>query len=85
MLFNLVRKHFPYILSHPQLGGVGFDINCGVRLVRTNLSEKDVMDVKEQLAQSLFDHIPVGVGSQGVIPTVQKDLNDALVFISISF
>lgn len=26
----------------------------------------------------MFDHIPVGVGSQGVIPTVQKDLNDAL-------
>ena len=40
-------------------GGVGFDINCGVRLLRTNLSEKDVLPVKEQLAQSLFDHIPV--------------------------
>ncbi len=52
-------------------GGVGFDINCGVRLIRTNLMEKDVTSVKEELAQSLFDHIPVGVGSQGVIPTVQ--------------
>ena len=40
-------------------GGVGFDINCGVRLLRTNLTEKDVAPVKEQLAQSLFDHIPV--------------------------
>lgn len=50
------------------LGGVGFDINCGVRLIRTNLSEKDVQPVKEQLAQSLFDHIPVGVGSKGIIP-----------------
>ena len=49
-------------------GGVGFDINCGVRLLRTNLDEKDVQPVKEQLAQSLFDHIPVGVGSKGVIP-----------------
>lgn len=47
-------------------GGVGFDINCGVRLVRTNLSEKDVQPVKEQLTQSLFDHIPVGVGSKGI-------------------
>ena len=46
-------------------GGVGFDINCGVRLIRTNLSEKDVQPVKEQLTQSLFDHIPVGVGSKG--------------------
>ncbi len=32
-------------------GGVGFDINCGVRLIRTNLTEKDVEGVKEQLAQ----------------------------------
>ena len=32
-------------------GGVGFDINCGVRLVRTNLRQKDVEPIKEQLAQ----------------------------------
>lgn len=50
------------------LGGVGFDINCGVRLLRTNLMEKDVQPIKEQLAQSMFDHIPVGVGSKGIIP-----------------
>lgn len=43
----------------------GFDINCGVRLLRTNLTEKDVGPVREQLAQALFDHIPVGVGSKG--------------------
>ena len=59
-------------------GGVGFDINCGVRLLRTNLTEKDVGPVKEQLAQSLFDHIPVGVGSKGVIPTTAADLDSAL-------
>lgn len=53
-------------------GGVGFDINCGVRLLRTNLDEIDVQPVKEQLAQSLFDHIPVGVGSKGVIPMGAK-------------
>ncbi len=34
-------------------GGVGFDINCGVRLLRTNLSEKEILPVKEQLAQYL--------------------------------
>lgn len=60
-------------------GGVGFDINCGVRLIRTNLKEKDVEPVKEALAQSLFDHIPVGVGSEGVIPTQERDLAEALV------
>lgn len=45
-------------------GGVGFDINCGVRFIRTNLSEKDVQPYKEELAQAMFDHIPVGVGSR---------------------
>uniref|UniRef100_A0A673K870 3'-phosphate/5'-hydroxy nucleic acid ligase n=1 Tax=Sinocyclocheilus rhinocerous TaxID=307959 RepID=A0A673K870_9TELE len=61
-------------------GGVGFDINCGVRLLRTNLDEGDVQPVKEQLAQSMFDHIPVGVefGSKGVIPMGAKDLEEAL-------
>ncbi|TMW63519.1 hypothetical protein Poli38472_002460 [Pythium oligandrum] len=49
-------------------GGVGFDINCGVRLIRTNLHEDDLKDKRELLAQTLFDHIPVGVGSKGVIP-----------------
>ena len=58
-------------------GGVGFDINCGVRLIRTNLDEKDVLPVKEQLTQSLFDHIPVGVGSKGIIPMNAKDLEEA--------
>jgi tRNA-splicing ligase RtcB len=43
---------------------VGFDINCGVRLIRTNLTEKDVAPYKEKLTQKLFDQIPVGVGSR---------------------
>ena len=56
-------------------GGVGFDINCGVRLLRTNLTEAEVSPLREQLAQALFDHIPVGVGSQGIIPTTAADLD----------
>ncbi len=59
-------------------GGVGFDINCGVRLLRTNLTEHDVAPVREQLAQTLFDHIPVGVGSKGIIPTTMASLEEAL-------
>eukprot|EP01147_Barroeca_monosierra_P003096 gene3096-5866_t len=59
-------------------GGVGFDINCGVRLLRTNLDLKDVDPLKEQLAQSLFDHIPVGVGSKGVVPMTAAELEEAL-------
>ena len=46
LLFSNIISLF-LILS----GGVGFDINCGVRLLRTNLDEKDVQPVKEQLAQ----------------------------------
>ncbi|KAI0234445.1 RNA-splicing ligase-like protein RtcB [Lamellibrachia satsuma] len=59
-------------------GGVGFDINCGVRLLRTNLFEADITPIKEQLAQSLFDHIPVGVGSKGIIPMTARDLEETL-------
>jgi tRNA-splicing ligase RtcB len=59
-------------------GGVGFDINCGVRLLRTNLTEAEVGPVKEALAQSLFDHIPVGVGSRGIIPTSPAALEAVL-------
>eukprot|EP00759_Apiculatamorpha_spiralis_P050583 PhF_6_TR482/c0_g1_i1/m.225/K14415/RTCB, rtcB; tRNA-splicing ligase RtcB len=51
-------------------GGIGFDINCGVRVIRTNLTMDDLKgDVKEHLVQSLYDHILTGVGSQGLIPT----------------
>jgi len=59
-------------------GGVGFDINCGVRLLRTNLYLEDVLPVIEELTQALFDHIPVGVGSKGIIPTSGADLEAAL-------
>lgn len=68
--------HDPLSIISP--GGVGFDINCGVRLVRTNLFEKDVKPVQEQIAQSLFDHIPVGVGSKGIIPMNARDMEEAL-------
>lgn len=46
-------------------GGVGYDINCGVRLVRTNLSFADVRPHLETLIQGLFRHIPTGVGRSG--------------------
>lgn len=59
-------------------GGVGFDINCGVRFIRTNLFEKDVQPVKEEICQCLFDHIPVGVGTKGIIPMTANDLDEVL-------
>nr|CAD2185376.1 unnamed protein product [Meloidogyne enterolobii] len=59
-------------------GGVGFDINCGVRLIRTNLFEKDVQPYKEQLTQTMFDYIPVGIGSKGIIPINVRDFEECL-------
>jgi tRNA-splicing ligase RtcB len=35
-------------------GGVGFDINCGVRLLRSNLSIEDLLPVRDKLADALF-------------------------------
>ncbi|MDI3486803.1 MAG: hypothetical protein PWQ50_2023, partial [Methanolobus sp.] len=45
-------------------GGVGFDINCGVRLIRSNLMEDDVRPRLAELLDSLFEAIPSGVGSK---------------------
>jgi tRNA-splicing ligase RtcB len=53
-------------------GGVGYDINCGVRLVRTNLLYRDVEEKISRLVDALFSLIPSGVGSQGAIPKISK-------------
>jgi tRNA-splicing ligase RtcB (3'-phosphate/5'-hydroxy nucleic acid ligase) len=44
-------------------GGVGYDINCGVRLIRTDLTLEDVKPKIEILAEALFSGIPCGLGS----------------------
>jgi RNA-splicing ligase RtcB len=48
-------------------GGVGYDINCGVRVLRTNLDEKDVRPKLRTLIDTLFEEVPTGVGRQGKI------------------
>jgi tRNA-splicing ligase RtcB len=48
-------------------GGVGFDISCGVRTMLTGLKVADVLPVQKQLAESLFQQIPAGLGSRGSI------------------
>ena len=45
-------------------GGVGYDINCGVRLLSSNLSEQDVRPKLGQLASAIFDNVPSGLGSR---------------------
>src|SRR4029079_13163373 len=46
-------------------GGVGYDINCGVRLLRSNLQWDDVKDRIRPLVDQLFRDIPTGVGQHG--------------------
>jgi tRNA-splicing ligase RtcB len=60
-------------------GGVGFDINCGVRLVRSNLSEKDVRPRLSKLLDDLFETIPTGVGSKSRLKVSDAELDDIFV------
>jgi len=56
-------------------GGVGYDINCGVRLVRTNLREKDVRPILARLLDTLFEYVPSGLGSKGRIRVDARGLD----------
>ena len=59
-------------------GGVGFDINCGVRLLRTNLTEAEVYAKRGELVDSLFHNIPSGVGSKGKIKLSSREIDEVL-------
>jgi tRNA-splicing ligase RtcB (3'-phosphate/5'-hydroxy nucleic acid ligase) len=48
-------------------GGVGYDINCGVRMIRSDLTEADVRPRIEEVVTELFTHVPAGVGVGGPI------------------
>jgi tRNA-splicing ligase RtcB (3'-phosphate/5'-hydroxy nucleic acid ligase) len=55
-------------------GGVGYDINCGVRLIRSNLSEADVHPRIEEIVTALFTQVPCGVGEGGGVKLEQSEL-----------
>ncbi|MFC7046414.1 RtcB family protein [Halobacteriaceae archaeon GCM10025711] len=59
-------------------GGVGYDINCGVRMVKTNLTYDDVQGKEEELVNALFDAIPSGLGGGGVVETDQATIEEIL-------
>src|SRR5215472_1500010 len=59
-------------------GGVGYDINCGVRLVRSNLYYQDVKPYLRQLVEELFRQVPTGVGKSGKYRFNQKELKHLL-------
>ena len=58
-------------------GGVGFDINCGVRLLRTDLTERDVRPRLRELVDTLFDLVPSGVGEKARVRLSKAEAREA--------
>jgi tRNA-splicing ligase RtcB len=59
-------------------GGVGYDINCGVRMLRTNLDAGDVKPRMRDLVGALFEHVPCGVGVGGQVTRTGDDERELL-------
>ncbi len=59
-------------------GGIGFDINCGVRLMSTSLTYDEVRPRLKTLVQALFNQIPSGVGSDGMVRLNPDNFDDAM-------
>lgn len=59
-------------------GGIGFDINCGMRLIRTNLTYKDVQPHIRKLVDRLFAAVPAGVGSAGFLKLSRREFKQVI-------
>jgi tRNA-splicing ligase RtcB len=60
-------------------GGVGYDINCGVRLLRSNLNINQIKPRLKDLVNELFNSIPSGVGSKGTIKLNKSEFDELLI------
>jgi tRNA-splicing ligase RtcB len=60
-------------------GGVGFDINCGTRVLRTNLTEEEVRPVLHELVNQVFRDVPAGIGGHGLVRASGREIDDVLV------
>lgn len=60
-------------------GGIGFDINCGVRLLSTNLTFEEVSPKLKVLVDQLFKGVPSGVGSDGILSLGSSDFEQAMI------
>jgi len=60
-------------------GSVGFDINCGVRLLRTDFQYEDIKDKIKDLVYALFNNVPAGVGSKGDIRVTAREEKQLLI------
>ncbi len=59
-------------------GGVGYDINCSVRLVKTNIEKFELEKNQNQISRTLFNKIPTGVGKGGKVKISEKEMQDIL-------
>jgi len=59
-------------------GGVGFDINCGVRLIRTDMVEQDIRSKQKELIDELYKEVPAGLGSKGKITLSDREIDSVL-------
>jgi tRNA-splicing ligase RtcB len=59
-------------------GGVGYDINCGVRLIRSDLVREEVVDRLEELSLALYKAVPCGMGSKSTLTLGKKEVDDVL-------
>ncbi len=59
-------------------GGIGFDINCGVRLIKTDLTLDDIGGKKDALVDELYRNVPSGLGSKGLTHVGYKELDEIL-------
>ncbi len=59
-------------------GGIGFDINCGIRVLKTGLTAEDLENREEQLANILYSKVPVGLGKGGYIDISEEELDQVL-------
>ncbi len=60
-------------------GGVGYDINCSVRLLRTNLKKQDILKDREKVVEALYRKIPSGVGKGSKFQVTKHELNKILM------
>lgn len=59
-------------------GGIGFDINCGMRLMVTNLTYKEVKPYIKEVVDKLYQKVPAGVGSKGFVKLSRNDFRQVV-------
>ncbi len=60
-------------------GGIGFDVNCGMRLITTNLTAKEVRPKIKELVDALYQQVPAGVGCKGFVKLTKDQFKDVMI------